>query len=143
VTVRWWLRRANVDGLTFSFSRPPATTPHRYFGDTSKLPAAVRKERNLKDGGNWDETMFNVFRLDNGTVRHFWGRERELAKIAPILELIFGKSQLNVYAGEIDVRPLVGHQSVGVSDRSPEIVSGPDAPFRRVDDTTRISSALN
>jgi predicted dithiol-disulfide oxidoreductase (DUF899 family) len=46
-----------------------------YFGDTSKLSAAIRKERDMKDGENWDETMFNVFRLDNGTVRHFWGSE--------------------------------------------------------------------
>jgi hypothetical protein len=35
----------------------------------------MRKERDLKDGENWDETMFNVFRPDNGTIRHFWGSE--------------------------------------------------------------------
>ena len=39
-------------------SPPPAaaTTPT----DTSKLPAAMRKER-VKDGKDYDETMFDVF----------------------------------------------------------------------------------
>jgi predicted dithiol-disulfide oxidoreductase (DUF899 family) len=46
-----------------------------YFGDTSKLSAAMRKQHNVKHGEDWDETMFNVFRLDNRTVRHFWGSE--------------------------------------------------------------------
>jgi len=46
-----------------------------YFGDSSKVPAAIRRERGGKDGEHWDETMFNVFRLENGTVRHFWGSE--------------------------------------------------------------------
>lgn len=46
-----------------------------YFGDTSKLPAAVRKEHDIKEAENYDETAFNVFRLDNGVIRHFWGSE--------------------------------------------------------------------
>src|SRR6185295_17168320 len=44
-----------------------------YFGDSSKVPTAIRRERGGTGDENWDETMFNVFRLDNGTVRHFWG----------------------------------------------------------------------
>jgi predicted dithiol-disulfide oxidoreductase (DUF899 family) len=34
-----------------------------YFEDTSNLPSGTRKERDIKDGENYDETMFNVFRL--------------------------------------------------------------------------------
>ena len=46
-----------------------------YFGDSSQLPEAIRRERDPKGGPDWDDTMFNVFRLDNGVVRHFWGSE--------------------------------------------------------------------
>jgi predicted dithiol-disulfide oxidoreductase (DUF899 family) len=54
-----------------------------YFGDTSKLPPAIRKSHNIKDGENWDETMFNVFRLDDGAVRHFWSAELTWASTEP------------------------------------------------------------
>ena len=37
----------------------------------------------MKDGENWDETMFNVFRLDDGAVRHFWGSELTWAPQKP------------------------------------------------------------
>jgi predicted dithiol-disulfide oxidoreductase (DUF899 family) len=50
-----------------------------YFGDTSRLPAAVRKEHGVKDGENWDETIFNVFQRKNGIIRHFWGSELSFA----------------------------------------------------------------
>ena len=46
-----------------------------YFGDSSKVPEAIRRLRDPKGDADWDETMFNVFRLDNGRVRHFWGSE--------------------------------------------------------------------
>jgi predicted dithiol-disulfide oxidoreductase (DUF899 family) len=52
-----------------------------YFGDTWNVPAVVRRERGFKDDGVWDETMFNVFRLDEGVVRHFWGSELTWAPI--------------------------------------------------------------
>jgi predicted dithiol-disulfide oxidoreductase (DUF899 family) len=39
------------------------------------VPTAIRQQLDMNDGKNWDQTMFNVFRLDNGTVRHFWGSE--------------------------------------------------------------------
>jgi predicted dithiol-disulfide oxidoreductase (DUF899 family) len=54
-----------------------------YFGDSSKVPAPIVRERGGKDGQNWDETMFNVFRLDRGTVRHFWGSELTWAPQEP------------------------------------------------------------
>jgi predicted dithiol-disulfide oxidoreductase (DUF899 family) len=46
-----------------------------YYGDTAKVPASIRACRGFEDDGVWDETMFNVFRLDGGKVRHFWGSE--------------------------------------------------------------------
>jgi predicted dithiol-disulfide oxidoreductase (DUF899 family) len=46
-----------------------------YFGDSSKVPDAIRKARSPNDDANWDETMFNVFHLDNGMPRHCWGSE--------------------------------------------------------------------
>jgi hypothetical protein len=39
----------------------PTTSDADYFGDSSKVPAAIRKELGEKDGEHWDETMFNVF----------------------------------------------------------------------------------
>jgi len=75
-----------------------------YFGDTSKLPAAMRKERGLKDGENWDETMFNVFRLDNGTVRHFWGSELTWAATEPGSDHRSGDA-VNALWGLLDMTP--------------------------------------
>ena len=46
-----------------------------YFGDSSKVPADLRKIRGGRADEVWDDTMFNVFRLDNGAVHHFWGSE--------------------------------------------------------------------
>jgi len=54
-----------------------------YFGDTSKLSAEMRKSHNVPDGENWDETIFNVFRLDGETIRHFWGSEMSFAPPEP------------------------------------------------------------
>jgi predicted dithiol-disulfide oxidoreductase (DUF899 family) len=54
-----------------------------YFGDSSEVPDAIRKRRDPKGGPDWDETMFNVFRLDNGAVRHFWGSELTWAPEEP------------------------------------------------------------
>jgi predicted dithiol-disulfide oxidoreductase (DUF899 family) len=38
-----------------------------YFGDTSKLPTALHQER-VKDGKDYDETMFNVTRMQQPTM---------------------------------------------------------------------------
>ena len=54
-----------------------------YFGDTSALSPAHRKEHGMKDGENWDETIFNVFRKDGDTIRHFWGGEMSFAPSDP------------------------------------------------------------
>jgi len=54
-----------------------------YFGDSSKVPEVIRKRRDPEGRGDWDETMFNVFRLENGKVRHFWGSELTWAPEEP------------------------------------------------------------
>ena len=54
-----------------------------YFGDTSKLPPGMRRQHDVPDGENWDETIFNVFQKDGGTIRHFWGSEMGYAPPAP------------------------------------------------------------
>jgi predicted dithiol-disulfide oxidoreductase (DUF899 family) len=54
-----------------------------YLGDTSKLSSAMRSAFGVPGGENWDETIFNVFRLDNGIIRHFWGSELSYAPAAP------------------------------------------------------------
>ena len=50
-----------------------------YFGDTSRLTDAKRAERGMKPGEDWDETIFNVFSKQGGTVRHVWGSEMAFA----------------------------------------------------------------
>jgi len=54
-----------------------------YFGDTSKLSAPMRQAFGVPDGQDWDETMFNVFHLKDGEVRHFWGSELSYAPTEP------------------------------------------------------------
>ncbi len=54
-----------------------------YFGDTSKLAPDMRKQHKVGDGENWDETIFNVFRRQDGAIRHFWGSEMSFAPPAP------------------------------------------------------------
>ena len=46
-----------------------------YFGDSSGLPAAVRKQQKFKDGEQWDMPMLNVFHRRGKVIRHFWGSE--------------------------------------------------------------------
>ena len=50
-----------------------------YFGDTSKLSAEMRQSFGVKDGEDWDETIYNVFQLHEGKIRHFWGSEMSYA----------------------------------------------------------------
>ena len=54
-----------------------------YFGDTSKLSPAMRQAFGVADGEDWDETMFNVFRLHEGRMRHFWGSELSFGPSEP------------------------------------------------------------
>jgi len=46
-----------------------------YFGDSTALPAAMRKQQDFTDGEEWDMPILNVFRRDGKTIRHFWGSE--------------------------------------------------------------------
>ena len=50
-----------------------------YFGDTSKLSPEMRQAFGVADGQDWDETIFNVFHLHEGKMRHFWGSELSFA----------------------------------------------------------------
>lgn len=75
-----------------------------YFGETSKLPAAIRKEWNIGDGEDYDETMFNVFRLDHDTVRHFWGSELTWAPQDPGQHHRSGDA-VNALWGLLDMTP--------------------------------------
>jgi predicted dithiol-disulfide oxidoreductase (DUF899 family) len=54
-----------------------------YFGDTSKFSKGMRAQHRVPDGNNWDETIFNVFKKENGAIRHFWGSEMSFAPPAP------------------------------------------------------------
>lgn len=54
-----------------------------YFGDTSKFPDEMRRQHGVPDGQDWDETIYNVFRREDGDIRHFWGSEMSFAKPAP------------------------------------------------------------
>jgi predicted dithiol-disulfide oxidoreductase (DUF899 family) len=44
-----------------------------YFGDSSALPAAVRKQQAFKNGKEWDMPMLNVFRRDGGAIHPLLG----------------------------------------------------------------------
>ena len=37
--------------------------------------AAMRDQQEFKPGEEWDMPMLNVFRRDDGAIRHFWGSE--------------------------------------------------------------------
>ena len=75
-----------------------------YFGDTSRVPAEIRKERGIPDREDWDETMFNVFRLDQGVVRHFWGSELTWAPEDPGQHHRSGDA-VNALWGLLDMTP--------------------------------------
>jgi predicted dithiol-disulfide oxidoreductase (DUF899 family) len=76
----------------------------RYFGDTSKLPGPIRTAWSVKDGEDYDETMFNVFRLEQGTVRHFWGSELTWAPQEPGQHHRSGDA-VNALWGLLDMTP--------------------------------------
>lgn len=54
-----------------------------YHGNSAGVSEAMRRQRGYKDGENWDEPVMNVFRQDDGTVRHFWGSEMAYAPEDP------------------------------------------------------------
>ena len=98
-----WARERGWDHLQF-LSTAGNGYDADYFGDTSRLPAAIREERGIKDGEDWDETMFNVFRLENGTVRHFWGSELTWAPMEPSQHHRSGDA-VNALWGLLDMTP--------------------------------------
>ena len=51
------------------------TYDHDYFGDSSGLPDAVRKQQDFKTGEEWDMPMLNVFQRNGNVINHFWGSE--------------------------------------------------------------------
>jgi predicted dithiol-disulfide oxidoreductase (DUF899 family) len=75
-----------------------------YCGDSSKVPGDIRKRRDPKGGPDWDETMFNVFRLDGGKVRHFWGSELTWAPEDPGQHHRSGDA-VNALWGLLDMTP--------------------------------------
>lgn len=75
-----------------------------YFGDTSKFSPALRRVHGVPDGENWDETMFNVFRRENGALRHFWGSELSFAPQEPGQHHRSGDS-VNALWGLLDMTP--------------------------------------
>ena len=46
-----------------------------YFGDSTGLVPAVRKQQDFKGGEEWDMPILNVFRRGRDGIRHFWGSE--------------------------------------------------------------------
>lgn len=74
--VRGWHHLTFLSDVTTRYSAD-------YFGDTRKFPPAMRSARKLKDGEEWDETIFNVFRKEGETVRHHWGSEMAFAPSDP------------------------------------------------------------
>jgi predicted dithiol-disulfide oxidoreductase (DUF899 family) len=98
-----WARKRGWDHLQF-LSTAGNSYDADYFGDTSKVPEPIRKARGFKDGENWDETMFNVFHLDDGKVRHFWGSELTWAPSEPGQHHRSGDA-VNALWGLLDMTP--------------------------------------
>jgi predicted dithiol-disulfide oxidoreductase (DUF899 family) len=46
-----------------------------YYGDSTALDPAMRRQQEFKDGEEWDMPILNVFRRDGDTIRHFWACE--------------------------------------------------------------------
>jgi predicted dithiol-disulfide oxidoreductase (DUF899 family) len=46
-----------------------------YFGDSTALSPAVRKQQDFKDGEEWDMPILNIFQREGESIRHFWGSE--------------------------------------------------------------------
>jgi len=75
-----------------------------YFGDTTNVPREILTARGFEEGKVWDETMFNVFQLDNGKIRHFWGSELTWVPTAPGVHHRSGDA-VNALWGLLDMTP--------------------------------------
>jgi predicted dithiol-disulfide oxidoreductase (DUF899 family) len=98
-----WTHQRGWDHLRF-LSTAGNTYSADYFGDSSKVPGELRKARGGKADEVWDDTMFNVFRLDNGTVRHSWGSELSWMASEPGQDHRSGDSVSALY-GLLDMTP--------------------------------------
>jgi predicted dithiol-disulfide oxidoreductase (DUF899 family) len=98
-----WARRRGWDHLQL-VSTAGNTYDADYFGDTSKLSPDLRKAHGVPEGEDWDETMFNVFHLDNGVIRHFWGSELSFAPQEPNQHHRSGDA-VNALWGMLDMTP--------------------------------------
>jgi predicted dithiol-disulfide oxidoreductase (DUF899 family) len=98
-----WARERGWDHLRFVSTVGNAYDAD-YFGDTSRFSPALRKAHGVPDGENWDETIFNVFRLDNGVIRHFWGSELSFAPSEPHQAHRSGDA-VNALWGLLDMTP--------------------------------------
>ena len=98
-----WARERRWDHLGF-LSTDGNSYDADYFGDSSKVPEVIRRRRDPKYAGDWDETMFNVFRLTNGRVRHFWGSELTWAPQEPGQHHRSGDA-VNALWGLLDMTP--------------------------------------
>jgi len=98
-----WAHQRGWDHLRFLSTAGNSYTAD-YFGDSSRLPASVRTMRGGKPDEVWDDTIFNVFRLDEGKVRHFWGSELTWAASEPGQNHRSGDSVSALY-GLLDMTP--------------------------------------
>ena len=57
------------------YSTDGNTYDRDYFGDSISLSPAMRVQQDFKPGEEWDMPMLNVFRREDGEIRHFWGSE--------------------------------------------------------------------
>jgi predicted dithiol-disulfide oxidoreductase (DUF899 family) len=77
-----WAHLRRWDRLQF-LSTAGNTYDADYFGDTSKFSPDMRKQHDVPDGKDWDETIYNVFRRNGGDISHFWGSEMSFMKSPP------------------------------------------------------------
>lgn len=77
-----WAKQRGWDHLRF-IATDGNSYDADYFGDTSKLSLEMRRAHNVPDGEDWDETIYNVFHRDGGTIRHFWGSELSFSRSEP------------------------------------------------------------
>ena len=61
-----WLRLLSTAGNTYD---------RDYFGDSTGLDPAIRRQQDFKDGEEWDMPILNVFRRGRDGIYHFWGSE--------------------------------------------------------------------
>jgi len=98
-----WARDRGWPNLQFASTAGNRYTAD-YFAETSKLPSAIRNEHGINEGENYDETAFNVFRLDQGAIRHFWGSELTWTPPTPGMDHRSGDAA-NALWGLLDMTP--------------------------------------